>query len=127
MKTKSAIYKNSFGHLQTSMAYNVVAAGCTNRVFESEDLVIVIEDNPSDSDTYFAALAIATGKTSDKGYDFYWPNWQPNNPEKVAINQVKFFGKIVIIPKEVVGPCTQTDISLANRSEVINYIFNEGC
>ena len=125
MKSKSAIYKNSIGHLATSMAYGVVAAGCTNRTFNAEDLVIVLEDNPSDSDTYFAGLAIAKGETvTDKGYNFYWPNWQANNPNKVVINKVKFISNIVIIPKSVVGRVTQTDIALANRSEVIDYIMN---
>ena len=124
--TKSAIYKHSVGHLQTSMAYGVVAAGATGRVFKAEDLIIVIEENQADPDTYYAALGYATGETAEKSYDFYWPNWAPSNPAKVAVNQVKFITKIVVIPKDIVGRVTQTDIAAANRPAVIDFIFRNG-
>ena len=121
--TKSAIYKHSVGHLQTSMAYGVVAAGATGRVFKAEDLIIVIEENQADPDTYFAALGYATGETAEKSYDFYWPNWAPSNPAKVAVNKVKFIPKLAVIPKDIVGRVTQTDIPIANRPAVIDFIF----
>ena len=124
MSIKSAIYKNSVGHLQASMAYGVVAAGCTGRSFKSEDLVIVLED--CNEDYMYGALCIAEGsQDTDSGYQNIWPNWQPNNPNKVVINKVKFITQIVIVPKSIIGRLTQTDIANINRKSVIDYIFNK--
>jgi len=126
MNTKSAIYKNSVGHLQASIAYGAVSAGCTGRTFKPEDLVIVTEDIQNNNDYVFAALSVASGNLHTESYQTVWPNWVPNNDKKVVVNQVKFITSIVMLPKKLIGPCTQTDIKLENRQQVIDYLLING-
>ena len=126
LSTKSAIYTKCTGHLELSMAFNVVAAGCTNRRFKEGDLIIVLQELPGIEGTMLGALAIATGNLSPLNHKDIWTNWVPNNPAKVTVNEVKFVTRPVAITKEVYGKLTQTDIPMSNRQAVITHLMHGG-
>lgn len=126
LPTKSALYTKCTGHLELSMAFNAVAAGCTNRRFKEGDLVIVLQELPGIESTMVGALAIATGKLATQKWSDIWVNWIPNNPDKVCVNEVKFITRPVAITKATYGKLTQTDISLSSRPGVISHLLTNG-
>ena len=120
--TRCAIYGRGIGHLQASMVYGVVAAGCTGRTFSAGTTVIVLENNPADPESYVVALAEALGEQSTEHFTTFWPHWDANFPNKVVVNKVRFTTSAVAVPKSVVGRLTQTDIAASTRAAVIDYV-----
>ena len=134
LTTKSALYTKCSGHLELSMAFNAVAAGCTGRRFKKTDLIIILQELPGINDVMLGALATATGRSNHgEGEDFIdldwagiWVNWVPNNAEKVCVNEVQFVTRPVAISKAIYGNLTQTDIAMSNRPAVINHLLTNG-
>jgi len=126
LPTKSALYTKCTGHLEISMAFNAVAAGCTGRRFKKGELIIVLQQLPEIEDIMVGALAIATGDEHAMPHGNLWVNWVPNNPTKVVVNEVKFITRPVAIGKAIYGNLTQTDIAMANRPAVITHLLANG-
>jgi hypothetical protein len=123
--TKSAIYKHCSGHLELSMAFNVIGT-TNNREFKKGDLVMVLQELPGVEGTMIGCLAMATGCLSTMAYNEAYPNWSPKNLDSVRLNEVEFITKPTAISKEVYGKLTQTDIAMANRAAVVSHLLARG-